>query len=379
MSFRFFYFLIVFCVSLPAWSLSFNWSGWSRVESYYQNTKEEDNYYAGYHLVLKPKIHILDGLSLSSRLELKSLGESFFQSSEVKQQSGVIFLYAENSEKRDLKFPDLYLGLSQIYMDYSNEFFRIRLGRAPYHFGMGITYSASTDPFQHWISIYNQMALYLEYSRFYFQPVILHKEGQGIAALAQAGFSHVNWQLSALYQNDFKNTTFIEAFTSYKQSYWEVKASSSYFLLDEINMLWALEAFLQVPAKIPFEWAVKAGGAVGEASFHPNYGVALIFANRKIRTQTPSSPNSPFKIVEAYMPSGHYFSSELLFSFVQDQLKLKPLFLIFRDSQEKSFNYEFDLEMKYHWDKSLFLVLQGGVFYDKSPHWALLAQAAVSF
>lgn len=378
MSLKYFAFLFLSVFSFSAWSLSFDWSGWSRVEAYYQHTPKQ-NYYSSYHFVLEPDIQVIDGLNVTSRLELSALNEkSLFSSSEFERQTGIVFIYGEDSEQKELESTSLFLRFSQIYIDYQSEFFKVRLGRAPYHFGMGLSYSASQNPFQHWISTYNQAALYLKYSQFYLQPVLLYK-GDSFLAIAQAGLLNENWKLEAFYRYDFEDNSFTEFFAQYDHSRWQLKASASYEFGEGDNVLWALEALTTIPAKVPFQLEIKTGGALGDLSFHPNYDVALLYWNRFISPTTASETNT-FNIAEGRVQKGIYFSPRVLFSFMNDQFKFRPAVLVARDLESEKFNYELDLEGMYQLDESFFFSLKGGALYlEKEFHLALLAQAAVSF
>lgn len=381
-----FIFIFFFLFSCPVWSLSFDWSGWTRLESYYQNSSDH-NYYGGYHFVLQPKIHVIDGLYVMSRMDISSLGESVFSSSEHYRQTGFVFIYGEDSKQRSIEVPRLFLKISQMYLDYSTEFFKIRLGRAPYHFGMGTIYSASQDPFQHWMSVYNQAALYLEHSQFYLQPLFLHQDEGSLLGMAQAGLLNEKWQVEALFRYDFKDSSVVELFGQYEEEDWGVKSSLAYAIAEGTNMTMALEAFVQIPQAIPFQFEIKTGGAFGHLSFHPNYNVALLSWNRFITdpqsSATPKEESSTtpsfFQIAQGQIQKGLYFSPRLLFSFLNDNLKIRPLGLLARDLDKEKFNYEFDLEGSYQLDESLFFSLKGGVLYTESFHLALLAQAAVSF
>lgn len=378
MPIRFISFFLFFIFSSSAWSVSFDWSGWTRLESYYQNSSDH-NYYGSYHFILQPKIHVIDGLNIASRLDLSLLEQSHFAPSTTERQTGFVFIYGENSKSKDIGYQSLFLTLSQIYMDYKTEFLKIRMGRAPYHFGLGVNYSASQDPFQHWISVYNQVGLYMEYAPFYFYPAILHSGEESTVGAAQIGLSSENWKVSALYQHDFKKSSFVEVFGQYEQSGWEVQSSVSYAFQEGTNMTLALEAIIPLPSsKIPTQLEIYSGGAFGNTIFHPNYNTALLFWNKQM-IKNDSSEINLFQISEGQIQNAVYFSPRLLFSFMDDHLKVRPLFLLARDLNEKSFNYEFDLEWLYQLDKSLFLVLKGGALYTKKLHIALLAQAAVSF
>ena len=400
-------FFVFFLFSFNSWSLSFDWSGWTRVEGYYQN-QPGHNYYGNYHFVLQPEIYVIDGLSVTGRLDLSSLAEPHFSSSSAERQTGFVFLYAENATQKKSASSRLFLRPSQIYIDYQDEFFKLRLGRAPYHFGMGITYSASEDPFQHWISAYNQAALHFEYAPFYLQPVFLHNEFSKSAGVLQLGILNEEWKLEALYRHGFKNSSFVELFGHYEKRDWGVKSSFSYLFEKQTSLHASLEAFLQVAARIPFQLELKMGGAVGESLFHPNYNTALLFENRllekressssqatsaKASDQASEAKSSPvaesgnqnsgedpvFQIAEGQIQKSLYVSPRLLFSFFEDRLQVRPILLLARNLDKKQYSYELDLEGMYQFGESLFLSLKGGALYAEELQFALLTQAAVSF
>ena len=364
-----------------AWSLSFDWSGFTRLEGYYQNSSDH-NYYGDYHFVLQPKIHVVDGLSVIGRLDLNSLGETLFSPSEAYRQTGLVLLYAENSKRKELDFKALFFTLSQIYLDYETEFFKIRLGRAPYHFGMGVSYFASQNPFQHWVSVYDQLSVYLEYAPFYLQPSLFYQKENSALGVLQAGLLKEDWELKALVQYDFKDHSLAELFGQYKKANWEIKSSVSYVFQEEINMAFALEASAKIPATIPVRFEIKTGGAFGDFLFHPNYDLALLFGNRYITEQNnlQNSDSAFVQIAQGQVQNSIYLSPRLLFSVLNDNLKIRPLLLLARGLDSKKFDYEFDLEGIYQLDESLFFSLKGGLFYtEKEFLFALLAQTAVSF
>ena len=374
--------LVLFSFVSPGVSL--DWSGFSRLEAYYQHSS---NYYGNYQLVLQPKIQVLDGLDITGRfylnsLDLKTREEAIkpLSSQGIQRQTGPVFIY--NQFKQEDLFEYLFFNLSQFYLNYQDEFFKIRLGRAPYHFGMGLTYSASENPFHHWINVYNLAALHLELSSFYFQPAVLQEPaGQDrdkLSALAQAGAKGENWELALLYR--YNKIHFIEAFGEYKkEDKWEIKATGATHSNqgDQTNLLLALEAKMPFNLKIPFEVGLNTGGAFGDLSFHPNYNVALLFWNRWI---SPENKKDSFYIAEGQIQQGLYFSPQIVFSFFEEELKIRSLVLLARDLDNKTWSYELDLEGLYQLNKNFFLSLKGGGLYtDKNFYFALLAQAAVSF
>ena len=255
-------------------AVSLDWSGWTRLEAYYQH---EDNYYGNFHFVLKPDLFITDNLSFKARLDLlpfledKKWTENLQLLESSYRQTGYVFLYKEKGKKKQSDFPLAFILPSQFYLDYQEEFFKVRLGRAPYHFGLGNTYSATNDPFSHWISLYNQVSLHIEHSLFYLQPSLLHEpsldslKGHFFIAL-QAGISKEDWGLAGLYRYDFENS-FIELFGKYKKSSWDLKAASSYLFKSGKNFSLLLEAKTKWHLQIPISFELKAGGSKRGAGF----------------------------------------------------------------------------------------------------------------
>lgn len=370
-----FLFPFLFLFSFSAWSLHFDWSGWIRTEAYYQSSKDTD-YYGSYHFALSPKIHVMDGLSVNARLDLRLIGDSS-SSLPFYRQRGLILTSSGASSLNEGDWSDLFLNPSQFYIDYGTEFFTVRLGRAPYHFGLGAVYSASESPFQHWMSLYNQLSFYLEYSYFYFQPVFLNEKDTN-RLLAQAGLLYKDWKLEAFYQHDFEEDALIQFYGQYEQPSWEVKSSLSYILKEQNNGAVTIEASTELPKSLPFKLEVKAGGAFGDFLFHPNYDLALLFWNHLITEKTDS--NSELKIAEGQIQKGLYFSPRLLFSFFDESLQVRPIALVARSLEEKTLHYELDLEALYRLDKNLFFSAIGGALYsNKKSHFAFMAKAAVSF
>ena len=367
--------LFLFLFSFSAWSLHFNWSGWTRFEGYYQKSTNE-NYYGSYHFVLSPNIHVTDGLIVKGRLDVRLFGDSS-ASLPFYRQRGLILASSGADSLKKLDWEALFLNPSQVYIDYETEFLTVRLGRAPYHFGLGTIYSASENPFQHWMSVYNQASFYLEYSQFYFQPAFLNDKETN-RFLAQAGWLHEDWKLEAFYQHDFEKDSLIQFYGQYGQPNWEIKSSLSYLLKEKTNGAIAIEASTDLPRSFPFKLEMKAGGAFGEFLFHPNYDVSLLFWNRLITE--PADSDSELKIAEGQIQKGLYFSPRILISLFNENLKVRPIVLLARSLEKKDFHYELDLEAMYRLDKNLFFSVIGGALYsDKKSHFAFLAQAAVSF
>ena len=380
-----------FCLLFPvhfSGAVSFDWSGWARLESYYQH---EDNYYGNFHFVLNSDLFITDNLSFKSRLDLlpffeeKKWTENLQLLESAYRQTGYVFLYKEKGKTKQSEFPLAFILPSQFYVDYQEEFFKIRLGRAPYHFGLGTTYSAESNPFSHWISLYNQVSLHIEHSLFYLQPALLHDvnldsslEGQLFLAL-QAGISKDNWKLSTFSRYDFEHF-FIELFGEYKKALWDLKSSASYLFKPGSNFSLALEGKTKWYFHIPIQLELKAGGLSGDIAFHPNYNLALLFWNRWMSDKEISDSAYPYQIAGGQAQKAIYISPRVLFSFLDETFQIQPLFLLAGDLEDKSLSYEFDLQAKYKWQENLFFSLTTGALYSKEKlYLSLLAKTAASF
>ena len=370
-----FFIPLLFFFAFPSWSLYFDSSGWAKFETYLQNSKDTD-YYGSYNFVFNPKIHIKDGLMLKARLDLKLQG-SPSPSLPFYRQRGLILASSGKSNREKLDWEALFLNPSQFYIDYEAELLTVRLGRAPYHFGLGTLYYASENPFLYWMSVYNQLSLYMEYARFYFQPSFLNDKETN-RFLAQAGWLHEDWRLEAFYQYDFKKDSLLQFYAQYEQPQWEIKSSFSYVLKEETNGAIAIEASTALPKFFPFKLELKAGGAFGDFLFHPNYNVALLFWNRLF--PEAKEANSELKIAEGQVQKGLYFSPRILFSFFNESLKVRPIIFLAHSLEKKDFHQELDLEALYRLGENLFFSVIGAALYsEKKSHFAFMAQAAVSF
>ena len=407
--FRFLFVFLLGGAPLAGRAVSFDWSGWTRIEGYYQNSSSH-NYYGGFHLTAAPEIHITDGLNISLRADLSNepQGEAYRQDlgEGISPQGGNLFVYGIDSKKKPLGRDPYFLAyISQYYIHWQSDFLKIRLGRAPYHFGMGLDYSAEKNPFHHWMSVYDQAVIYLEYGPFYLQPAFLY-EGKAPLGLLSAGQTKENWGLEALFRYDFdQEASFVSGFGRYEQKTWELKASGSYLFEGDNNISGLLAGEMEIPADFSLRAGLETGAALGDMSFHPNHDPALLLWNRFMEAPAKSQGSYPAghvptsaeegtpqpKQAEIYyqphhitaggrLSKGAYVSLYARFSFWRESLKIKPSALLARDFSRKKFDYELDLEGIYKIEENLFFKLKGGIlFHKKDLHLAVLAQTAISF
>ena len=388
----FFFFVSLFFSLAEAVNLS--WSGSGRMEAFYQ---DEKNYYSSLYFALNSEIHITDFASFHTRFDIVGFEpkESAFwknilfqKRASLLSQSGFIFLYEEDLDQNKT-MPAPFVLPTLFYLDYEREFFKVRLGRAPYHFGLGTTYSAENSPFNLWMNTPDQISIYMEYQNFYLQPSFFHQikdsfEG-GLSALLQGGIERPDWELSLLYEYKLKKdeNSFIEIYGEYQKQNWRAKLSSSYMFTESTSLFLAFEGGYFWPVAVfPVDLELKAGGLTGSARFNPQYNLSLILQNRwmkKIESPLDKEAFKKYQIAAAQLQESVYASPRLTFSFFEESLKLQPLFLLTSSLDGRRWIYEWDLSAKYKIYESFFLQLQGGALYEKKWVFALLAQAAASF
>ena len=362
-------------------------------------------------MTASPEIHITDGLGINLRADFLSDKPQRGQKTPpgINSQGGNLFVYGEDSQHKPLGWEPYFLPyVSQFYISWQEEFFKVRLGRAPYHFGMGLDYSATENPFQRWISVYNQALVYLKYDPFYLQPALMF-EGDALLGLIQAGLQREKWEAEALFRYDFdQKAPFVSGFGRYERETWEIKASAGYLFEGSNNINGALAWGMDIPADFSVRVGLSAGGALGNLKLHPNHNPALILWNRFM--EAPDKPTGALPPGHASQPSslkpapeegqtaevsklfykplapvarlskGAYARAHAQFSFWQDSFKIKPMAVLARDFEKDQFNYELDLEGIYKIEENLFFSLQAGLlFHKKDLHLALLAQTSASF
>lgn len=133
------------------------WSGTYRIEATKvnaaaMNDSERNKQYLLQHLILNPKITVYDGVTIHTRFDI--MNSTAYPNSQVGQffGSGVSGSGGNNpqvnvtSENEKAEFIDV----NQLYLTYAHEFGVLTAGRAPIHFGLGMTYNAGNGAFDHW-------------------------------------------------------------------------------------------------------------------------------------------------------------------------------------------------------------------------------------
>lgn len=142
---------ITFSLSAQAFVGDVEWTGFYRIEGNTINnpllTKESTSRkeYGVHHLVLSPRIVAADGAYINTKFNV-------FNSQRGGNQLGSIWGDADTSNSTTLSRSQAHQSfrLSQFYVTYVQQFGAAIVGRAPVHFGLGMTHNAGNGVFDHY-------------------------------------------------------------------------------------------------------------------------------------------------------------------------------------------------------------------------------------
>ncbi len=157
------------------------WSGVYRIEGYHLknselrgSNKRELNYGLN-HLVLRPKITAGDGLTIYGQFNI------FNNSRYPNSQMGQVFGSGVGSTTPGTSVDDSNaisenqkaetLEVSQLYLTYSHEYGQLIAGRAPIHFGLGMSHNAGRGLFDHFYDTRDLVGYKVVVGNFFFFPM----------------------------------------------------------------------------------------------------------------------------------------------------------------------------------------------------------------
>ena len=384
--------LLVCTVSFCAGAITVDWSGASRGEIYLQGDKK---FHGTFHLTLKPVIQVMDGLTVSARVSAVNWKKSdrFFEElrlpmSRPQPRPAIFILYDDTlSGTEERSYLQYGLSLSQFYITWRGEFTRLQIGRAPYRFGMGLTYSDEDSVFANWISRLTWLSLYLKYDRFYLQPALAVQGKDEVFPLLAGGAETEKWKAEGLYQYK-DNHHFVEVFGRYEKDFWTAELSLSYgFSRENLALAFEWGADLWFALKPRVE--LKGGYSAKDFFFHPNYEAGLFLWNYGISEAGSAGVGGGKEagchprrlwIEEGCINDAFYLNPRVVFSFPEGNFKAVPQFTVGRQLSDEQWIYELSLELEYNPEIFLSLRARGGIFYEREqPGFGILTQAAVDF
>lgn len=157
-----------------------SWSGLYRVEGLKienpeLNATRRDKAYLLHHLVLQPKMIAADGVTIFGRFDL--MNNAAFPGSQLGQVFGNGPGSAAPATSRDSNVlaqhgRDETLNVTQFYAQWVHEFGSLVVGRAPMHFGLGMTHNAGNGLFDHWFDTRDMVGYKVVTGNLFIMPIL---------------------------------------------------------------------------------------------------------------------------------------------------------------------------------------------------------------
>lgn len=147
---------------------------WTELDRPSLTSPYERKAYGLNYLGLNGKIIASDGINIHTRLDVLPNQDSAYQNTQFGQQwgSGNTNTNAVNSNATS-KAPDSQnLKVSQLYLNINQEYGSLIIGRAPFHFGLGINYNAGTGPFDHYATVMDMVSFKFLIDNVKYMPMI---------------------------------------------------------------------------------------------------------------------------------------------------------------------------------------------------------------
>lgn len=165
--------------SLSANAVSIDWKGtyraeWTQVEKPGLGGTAGSKAYGLNYLSLSPKVIAADGVNIVSKFDVlanqngyedEQFGQIFGEGRHPSTQAHQSNVFSNNQKATGLLVSELYLNINQ-------EFGALVVGRAPLHFGLGITHNAGDGPFDHWSDSEDMVGYKFIVDNFFVMPII---------------------------------------------------------------------------------------------------------------------------------------------------------------------------------------------------------------
>lgn len=166
-----------------AGAVDLDWTGIYRIEGYHLVNSElssgdREQGYGLHHLVLKPKIIAGDGLTIYGRFDLFNSDAGTLASN---SQAGQFFgsglgdgspSNVNDSNVLSQRQKAQSLEVTQLYLTFVQEHGALIAGRAPVHFGLGMTYNSGNGLFDHWYDTRDLIGYKIMMGNFYLLPML---------------------------------------------------------------------------------------------------------------------------------------------------------------------------------------------------------------
>ncbi len=177
---KLFFITLVFSV-VNAHAVSMDFTGtyrfeWTEIDRPSLTTPYERKAYGMNYLGLNGKIIASDGVNIHTKFDVFSNSDQAYQNTQHGQQWGSgnssASTYPSNSNATSKSPDSQFMKVSQLYMNISQEYSSIIVGRAPFHFGLGINYNAGTGLFDHYATVMDMVSVKFLVDNIKYIPMI---------------------------------------------------------------------------------------------------------------------------------------------------------------------------------------------------------------
>lgn len=174
-------FLIFGVLASKSEAADFQWNGLYRFEGLRINNPElngqkADKAYMLHHLILAPKIIAADGMTIYGRFDLLNNG-TFGANNQAGDflGKGVGTATPTGSDTSNVLSKNQEVGglaISQLYMNWNQEFGQLVVGRAPLNFGLGAWFNSGRGDYDHYFSTLDMVGYKIVMGNFYLMPIL---------------------------------------------------------------------------------------------------------------------------------------------------------------------------------------------------------------
>ncbi len=166
-----------------AYAGDINWAGRYRVESHLLKnprltSASNDHSYLNHHLVLSPHVIAADGITIHTRFDI--FNNSDYPNSQFGQffgGSGTTTNAAATGE-----MDSETIAVTELYLSWVHQFGSLIAGRAPVHFGLGLTHNAGNGEFDHWFDRKDLIGYKIVMGNMYLLPMYGKIREGGVSA-----------------------------------------------------------------------------------------------------------------------------------------------------------------------------------------------------
>lgn len=260
--------LSVTLLSASAQAMTLDWNGgyrfeWTEVDRPSLGTPGQRKAYGLNYLYLSPKVIAADGVNVISRFDV--LNSTAYPNSQLGEIWGTNTSPATSSPATSSNQGSASVQMSQLYLNVNQEYGALIVGRAPFEFGLGMTYNAGKEAFDHWYDTRDMVAYKIVVGDWFFMPLLSRKQSSGFGqggTISSTGFqlqyeSEENKSLIGVFQENIKGVKDVLNYSASQITAFGGDASSSDLNIQRTN-------FVLGRGFESFGFKVEAGFQTGE-------------------------------------------------------------------------------------------------------------------